>query len=271
MKTSKPAFTGFLLKLLASLLVAGMAFISFAHAQEVTILMSEELDEKNNMLPLAPEIIDRLHAVEAAAGLKFDIRRYPWKRALINVENGEGLVFGISKTPERLRRFTFSEAVMSDVAWLVTSCDASFPFSSVNDLKGKTIGVVRGTSYGQEFDAQSNVLFKVEDDTNSNPARLRKLLIKRTDAIVIYSSNLEREALEATTNKQYSESQTAAGEHGAGMFCILPRPVSVQDVHFAVRPDLDKGIIKKLNAAIAATRKPGNSAQKPWLPPKEAQ
>ncbi|MFZ6644856.1 substrate-binding periplasmic protein [Undibacterium sp. TJN25] len=243
-------------KLLIALLIAPAACISaIAQAQTMPLLMSEELDDRNNMIPLVPEIINTLHAVEVAGQLQFDIRRYPWKRAMINAESGEGVIFGISKTPERLRRFTYSDPVMADVAWLVAACDATFPFASVSDLKGKTIGIVRGTTYGEEFDRQANVLFKADDDTNSNPARMKKLLLKRTDAIVMYGNNVDREAYEASVNKQYAESATGANDHGARLFCVLPKPISVMDVHFAVRPDLDKGIIRKLNAAIALAKK----------------
>ncbi|WP_394781936.1 substrate-binding periplasmic protein [Undibacterium sp.] len=249
MKIGKPAAK----LLLATLSLA--ATIASAQTQTMPLLMSEELDDKNNMIPLAPEIVTMLHAVETAGQLQFDIRRYPWKRAMINTENGEGVIFGISKTPERLHRFTFSDPVMSDVAWLVTACDATFPFASIDDLKGKTIGIVRGTTYGEEFDRQANVLFKADDDTNSNPARMKKLLLKRTDAIVMYGNNVDREAYEVLVNKQYAESATGANDHGPRLFCVLPKPISVLDVHFAVRPDLDKGIIRKLNTAIALAKK----------------
>ncbi|GGC62807.1 substrate-binding periplasmic protein [Undibacterium terreum] len=234
-----------------------------APISQIPLLMSEELDERNGMIPLAPEIAELLQYVETAARIKFDIRRYPWKRAVTNAENGEGLIFGISKTPERLRHFTFSAPVISDAAWLVTNCVAKFPFSSLHDLQGKTIGIVRGTSYGNEFDRQSNVLFRVEDDTNSNSARLQKLSLKRTDAIIIYNNSLRREELEAVINQQYRASKEGS-THSIGnatMFCVLPKPVSVLDVHFAIRPDRDKGIIRKLNAAIVRGRRNGDLAR----------
>ncbi|MCH8618317.1 transporter substrate-binding domain-containing protein [Undibacterium sp. TS12] len=246
-------------RLLGCLLLAGSCWGSAIAAQvskSVVLLMSEELDGKGQVIPIRTEIMEVLHALEQRAGLKFEIRRYPWKRALENAANGEGLIFGISKTRERLHNFTFSTPIFADQSLLVTLCNAKFQFNSLNDLKGKTIGIVRGTSYGEEFDRLSNVLFKVEDDTGNIPGRFQKLVMGRMDAFLYYSSATNIRQLENRLNQQYAAEFTGK-QTNAALFCILPKPVSSVDIHIAIRPDLDRGLMEKLDRAIVRSREDG--------------
>jgi ABC-type amino acid transport substrate-binding protein len=241
----------------------GLAFamlvllLTRAQAGTLPLLMSEELDERNHMIPIKPEIVRFVQYIGKASGLELEVRRYPWKRAVSNAAEGEGLIFGISKTAERLRHFKFSDPVFSDSAWLITPCDATFTYNRITDLKGKTIGIVRGTSYGEEFDTESQTLFKLEYDTNSNPARLKKLAAKRMDAIVVYSTSLDPPQIESLLAAEAMSSVPTPGTVSARDFCILPHPVSVLSIHFAIRPDMDHGRIARINKALAEGRKSG--------------
>ena len=227
---------------------------------KVVLLMSEELDGKGNVIPLSPEVLELLRYLEQQSKLRFELRRYPWKRALENAANGEGLIFGISKTPERLRSFKFSLPIFTDQSLLVTLCSASFSFNSINDLKGKTIGRVRGTSHGEEFDRQSNVLFKVEDDTGNNSGRFRKLYMRRMDAFLMYSSVPNTGHLENYINQQYTGEFTGK-QSGGKLFCILPKPVSAVDIHIAIKPEQNAGLIEKIDRAILHGRQNGDLAR----------
>ncbi len=247
------------LRLLSCLLLLGSCSIGHVSAQAhktVVLLMSEELDGKGAVVPLRSEVVQLLQVLEQRSKLKFDIRRYPWKRALENAVNGEGLIFGISKTPERLRSLTFSLPMFADQSLLVTLCNSKFRFQSLDDLKGKTLGIVRGTSYGEEFDRLSNVWFKVEDDTGNNPGRFKKLSMGRMDAFLLYSSVADTSRLERHINEEYAR-ESGNQPAGSKTFCILPKPVSSVDIHIAIRPDLDQGLIAQINQAILQARQPG--------------
>lgn len=238
---------------------------SVAFAKPVTpvvpILLSEEVDEKNALIPLPKITSAVLQYLEAATDLQFEVRRYPWKRALENAKNGEGIIFGISKTQERLRKLIFSEPVFTDQSWLVTRCDATFIFSHLQDLRGKTIGIVRGASSGDAFDQQANVLFTIEDDTGANHARFTKLYNKRMNALIFYKPNTSASKLETDLNKMYAQSVVASEKNNAHVFCVLPKPVSATTIHFAIAMDQDMGIFNLIDKALLRARNNGELAR----------
>ncbi len=258
-----PSYT----RLLCCLLLVCSGWVSVAHAQTksgVVLLMSEELDGKGNVIPLSAEVVELLRYLEQHTRLKFEVRRYPWKRAVENAAMGEGLIFGMSKTRERQRNFKFSAPIFSDQALLVTLCNARFTFNSINDLKGKTIGIVRGTSYGEEFDRLSNDLFKVEDDTSNNLGRFRKLSMHRMDAFLLYSASGNIGRLENHINQQYAAEygdKQINSEANSKLFCILPRPVSSVDIHIAMRTDGNASLLQKIDKAIMQGRQSGELAR----------
>ncbi|MFZ6871667.1 substrate-binding periplasmic protein [Undibacterium sp. Di27W] len=250
-------------RLLASILLVCACWINVAHAQtrqNTVLLMSEELDGKGAVIPLSNEVLELLRYLELHSKLRFEVRRYPWKRAVENAANGEGLIFGISKTRERLRLFKFSLPIFADQAVLVTLCTARFSYNSVDDLKGKTIGIVRGTSYGEEFDRLSNVLFKVEDDTGNNLGRFRKLFMRRMDAFLLYSSATNTSRLENYLNQQYAREFTDKTSNNK-LFCILPKPVSSIDIHIAISKDSDASLLQQIDQAILRGRQDGELAR----------
>ncbi|MFZ6843577.1 substrate-binding periplasmic protein [Undibacterium sp. RuTC16W] len=226
----------------------------------VPVLMSEELDEKNQIIPLSQDNLRLFSYLEKTSGLQFDLRRFPWLRALENAYRGDGVIFGISKTPERQKLLRFSEPLFAEQVVLISRCDSVFPYSTLADLRGKVIGVARGASYGNEFDQAANQIFKVEYDTNSNAARLRKLYTRRMDAIVFFSRSVAAQRLVAEVNAvAYT---TLGADQAAGKaFCVLPKPITSVDIHFAIRADADHGVIAKLNAAILRGRSSGELAR----------
>jgi polar amino acid transport system substrate-binding protein len=228
----------------------------------VRLLLSEELDEKNVLTPIPKEAAAIIRYLEASIDLRFDVRRYPWKRALENTKNGEGIIFGISKTPERLQKFIFSEPVFTDQIWLVTRCDSVFEFKKLQDLKGKTIGIVRGASFGDEFDQQSNVLFKVEDDTGANHARFMKLYNRRMDALTYYQSNTDARKLETSLNESFAQKKIpGTAEKSNRVFCVLPKPVSSLSIHFAISKDQDTRFFNMIDNALLRAKNNGDLAR----------
>jgi hypothetical protein len=55
----------------------------------------------------------------------------PWPRALKMLDQGEGLIFGISKNKEREKTLHYSQQVMTRYIFVVTRADAQFPVKSL--------------------------------------------------------------------------------------------------------------------------------------------
>lgn len=219
--------------------------------------MPEQKGDRDQILPLTKNVLQLFNYIEESAHIKIDIRRYPWRRVLHNGENGEGLIFGIYKTPERLKIFHFSEPVYSDKVWLVKRCDDNFNFQSMEDLKGKTIGIVQGSSAGDEFDKLVNILFKAEYNTSSLAGRFSKLYQKRMDAFLLYEPRTNLKEVQKELNQLYAAEFDEYKKKKVDIFCIVPRPVSVIDAHFATGLSYDKNILEKIDKVLIQAKKNG--------------
>lgn len=250
----------------ASVLMLGLFFIGFpsqSRAQDkavAIVLMSEELDAQGKLVPLAKHVRAIFNYLEKQTGLELEIRRYPWKRALEMAINGEGIIFGISKTEEREKSLIFTSALYTDSVYLVTRCDQTFKYQQIRDLSGKVIGMVRGTSYGAEFDSQIGKLFKVEADTGSNAGRLRKLYQRRMDAFLMYSIQTSQQ-LAQQINQNYGAEFAVTGNKS--VFCVLSNPVSQVGIHLAQAKNLPSDQFLQLEAAIVKARQQEENQR--WL------
>ncbi|WP_374517642.1 substrate-binding periplasmic protein [Undibacterium squillarum] len=222
----------------------------------VTLLISEEVDLQGRPLPTSPATAQLFRRLSEATGLQFRIQPYPWKRALEQAYEGEGLLFGASPTPERERKLLFSDPVYTERVSIITLCDKTFPFRQMRDLKGKTLGVVNGTSYGAEFDRLSHSLFRVENDTSRLPGRLMKLTQGRMDGLVIYTYSQDQQTIAKQINQQFLRAFPAEPAQPP-RFCVLPNPVSSVSIHFAIRYESDHGLIQNINQGLKKMQQQG--------------
>lgn len=225
-------------------------------AQEIIPLYTiAEFDTRGKEVPLSKTNLQLLTYLEQQLNIKFDLRRVPWKRAIENALSDGGMLMGMSITKERSQKFVFSEAINGNGNWLVTLCERSFKYDKLDDLKGKTIGIVSSTSVGEEFDAQANQLFKVEHDTGAGIARLQKLALKRVDALVWYGHIGNPKEIEESINKNYDIKKNGNDQ----LFCVISKPVSIVTNHFAMKIDPQRNqIIQRISAAIVKGRKDGS-------------
>jgi polar amino acid transport system substrate-binding protein len=223
--------------------------------QKIVVLLSETIDEEEQLNPIDSKTKDLLHYLEQQLNLEFEFRRYPWIRAMHHTARGEGLLLGMSKTPERQRKYVFSDPISYSANWLVTRCDQAFPYKELSDLKGKTIGLVKGTSSGKEFDRAINHLFKVEEDTATNFSRLNKLKMQHMDAQVWFDFEHDAKRLETRINRIYQRGSKTTKE--AHLFCVLPKPVSILTNHIASDKKIHAALINNINQTIAKGRKLG--------------
>jgi polar amino acid transport system substrate-binding protein len=243
--------------LAAAWLFAVAAPTALAEPRSVLLLMGESLDDTGKQKPIHERQRRMLDFFEHELDIEFDIKRYPWVRAERNAIEGGNLIFGLSKSPERMRQFRFSEIVNANNLWLVTRSDAKFKFNTVNDLRGKTIGAVRGYNYGEPVDSARDLVFKVESEVSSREIRLKRLMLGRVDAILVYQPHTETAAeIEAGINA-FMAPYLAAMKAPAGVgFSVLPKPMQMDNqVYFAIAKHKDDGLIDQINAALARQRK----------------
>jgi len=108
----------------------------------------------------------------------------PWARALQEIDQGVAGVGGIYKNAEREKKYDFSEQIFTEK--LVVYFNKSHPltFNKVEDLKGKKVGVLRGWSYGDEFDAARKAGSITADETTGDDLNFQKLDMGRVDAVI---------------------------------------------------------------------------------------
>lgn len=86
-------------------------------------------------------------------GTPVEIRAVPWKRALQDTDAGLAGSGGIYETAERLEKYDYLEPLFDERIAVYAQRGKDFPFKSAADLYGKTVNVISGWSYGDEFDA----------------------------------------------------------------------------------------------------------------------
>ncbi len=234
-----------------SVLVIAMSVPKNSYAQPpVPLLLGENRDNKGKQQPLPPTITEILSYIEKDSAIKFNHKPYPWNRAVMMANYYGDLIFALSITNERKKTFHFSDPVFYNTIWLVTLSDHTFPYASMQDLKGKKIGVIRGSKYGEEFDQQKNKLFTVEDDVNAYAPRLKKLAGHRMDAMLFASQETDAKMVEAQVNRILEAETSGTNSHKKTHFSVLPTPLLRDAIRFAIRSDRDHGIIQKLNETI---------------------
>ena len=181
----------------------------------------------------------------------------PWPRALKMAEQGEGLIFGISKNKEREKTLHYSQPVVMRYIFVVTRADAQFPVKSLQDLKGKVIGVPRGFQFTDEFEMMRDKVFKLEQDHPQPISRIYKLLFKRMDAALFASPVANPAWIERRL--QTIRDQQAAGVGGLDDVKLVasPEPLMADTLHFAIRADKDQGVIDQINHSLMRARKAG--------------
>lgn len=117
------------------------------------------------------------------ANLKINkINMAPWARALDSGKKGEGMLTGLYKNPEREKIMDFvDEPFYVESIILLKHSDDPFEFTGIDSLKGKKVGIMRGSSYGAEFDkAKEAGLFSVSE-TAKEEQNFQKFIKKRVE------------------------------------------------------------------------------------------
>ena len=167
------------------LLLSCLSMLSRAEGDVETLIFYDDFPPFSYLVDGQPKglFIDVVTAIFDDMGEAYEIKSYPIKRALLSASKGQGIVVGILKNEERQKIFDYSSSFYIEKSMLFVSKGHTFPFSSVNDLKGKRVGVKLGWSYGSKFDQARNA--QLFTPVVGEPKQLYALLkTGRLDAVV---------------------------------------------------------------------------------------
>jgi polar amino acid transport system substrate-binding protein len=125
---------------------------------------------------LATEVV-----VEALtrANYQTDVAIRPWRRVLIEAENGVAdVLIGLWFNPERAKHYLYSEPYYTNKIGFVSNQKSTFVYKNLEDLKGLRIGVRKGASFGAEFDHAG---FLNKSPTLDSASMLKMLALGRLD------------------------------------------------------------------------------------------
>ena len=236
----------------------GCAQVTPNGVPSITLLTGESRDDNGEVIPIRPENQRILEFIEHSIGIHFDIRRLPIPRVIEGVKQGDGLGYGISKTSERLKFLAYSETIFTDYVWLIVPDDSSIETGSHAELKGKSIGIIRGIRYNDEIDGMRNVWFKVEEDPSQISSRLKKLMSGRMDAMLLNSRTRTAKELENDLNLYMQDRNIHSDSTDRHGIRVISKPFLADDVYFVSGLNTDKSILNKINAAILKGRKSGD-------------
>jgi polar amino acid transport system substrate-binding protein len=108
----------------------------------------------------------------------------PWKRAIACADAAECGVGGIYQNSERLLKYDYSKPYFEETLLVYVSTSKPIAYQGIADLYGKTVGVLRGWSYGDEFDKAAADKKITRDEMGSDEANFQKLAAGRVDAVI---------------------------------------------------------------------------------------
>jgi polar amino acid transport system substrate-binding protein len=168
----------------------------------------------------------------------------PWKRAIEGLDSGANAVGGIYKNSERLKKYDYSDKLFDEVIVVYVAKGKGFAFSGTDSLKGKTVGVIRGWSYGDDFDNAVKAKTITVDEAPDDGVNFGKLGAGRTDAVLAVKEG---------------GGVAIASANLADKVEALDPPLSSSPSFLAFAKSANKtDLIAKFNAAIAAMRQDGS-------------
>ncbi|CAK0777058.1 hypothetical protein CCP2SC5_770001 [Azospirillaceae bacterium] len=177
-------------------------------------------------------------------GVPVVLQTAPWRRALTSsLEEAIG-IGGIYVNSDRLTKYDYSDPIFHEELMLYTVPEKLFSFETLDDLAGKTIGGMRGWSYGDAFDqARAAGKFKVEE-VSKDEQNVGKLVVGRLDAIIS-----TRECLDVLR-------QTMSREIGS--LILLPKPLISNATYLAFSKAQHKAyLLTQFNVALIQMRQDG--------------
>lgn len=228
-------------KMLRLLLLPLLLYLLPAHAEVVRLTNGEWPPYLSEDLDGYGKISQRVTAAFHAAGVDVKYGFFPWRRALQLAAGKQwdgSLVW--RKTPERERRFYFSDPVFYCDYVFFHRRSQHFNWKTLADLRRYRIGTTLEYDYGDEFRREQKSGTLKTDTAPTDEQNLRKLLAGRIDLFPV-----TREVGEYLLATHFTPEQ-------AQQLAIHPRPLLVQPMYLLLnRQDPHHlALIQKFNRGL---------------------
>ncbi|MEH6447715.1 MAG: transporter substrate-binding domain-containing protein [Oleispira sp.] len=118
-------------------------------------------------------------AAYATQGYELETTFVPWARAVAGVKNATfDLLLGTWLTEERTKFLMFSEPYLNNSIKFIKKKGSTFDYSGLESLTGKSVGIVRGYGYGDDF---INAKHFKRPEAKNLISNIRKLVAGRID------------------------------------------------------------------------------------------
>jgi polar amino acid transport system substrate-binding protein len=227
--------------------ILAVAFSGIAHAaSEIAVDVADPpfmYEADGHATGLYPTLIAEAYR---RIGIAVSLQAMPWKRALEGADEARSGVGGLYKTTDRLEKYDYSEKLFDEVLEVYVRKGEGFAFATPDDLKGRTIGVIRGWSYGDAFDtARRRGLFTVEEAAGDDQ-----------NFAVLAAGHIE-----CILAIRQAAAAMIAARHLEGRVEALARPLSINPAYLAFNKSSDKrDELRQFDAAIDAMRADGSFA-----------
>jgi len=129
------------------------SFHAICFAEETVRIATGEwspyISEKLKHYGVVTRIVTEAFALE---GIKIEYQFVPWKRAILWVESGKQDGSSVwAYNSDRGERFLFSDPVVSAKYVFFHRKDYKFDWETIEDIRGKEIGIILGYTYGAAF------------------------------------------------------------------------------------------------------------------------
>lgn len=248
----------FLLICAPGLSASASASASAAAPLTVQVYLPENLDVNGQQIPNTPEITEIFSYFERNANLKLKVVTLPWKRAQIEVLRGNGIIYGFSKSAERLTQYRFSEPVITLQIWAISYGEENAHFSTLSDLKGKRVTGGLGMSHGEEYEKARDHIFTVQENFLPGRERFKNLMRKYSDLVLVpYRQQLSRKQVEEIINKEMVPAFNDPALNGRH-FNVSLKPIFYDTIHFASAKGHFDEVINRINQTIQSGTKNGS-------------
>lgn len=163
-----------------------------AETKAINVICDEwapyQIVEKNRVSGFSTRIVQAVFSK-----MEIDIREikaYPWKRAITMIKNGSAdALFSTNYTEARTEFAYYPEEMIVQSPWVMWAREGSgLKYDSLDDLKGKSVGLVRGYSYTPEFwDFVKK--HAVYEEVSNDALNFRKLNAERVDYVIAEMGN----------------------------------------------------------------------------------
>lgn len=246
------------LRVFLIILACGIATATNAETPiHVKLFQPENLDAQGRQIPSTPQVSKIFNYFERESRLKFDLIVLPWKRAQLEAMHGTGILYGFSKSAERLAQYRFSQPVITFQVWAISYGEGTSRYAELKDLKGKSVTSGLGLSHGEEYEKAKNNVFTVQEEFISYRERFRKLAKRQSDVLFIpFHQSFGREQVDKFVNfKMVPEFKDP--ELNDKIFDISLNPLFSDTIHFASAKGQLNDVINKLDKVIQKGMKNG--------------